>query len=472
MKHVKLYEQFINEEVSSKAYHFTNTNRVQQMLMTNSFNLTPVFGTKSDSEINNKKLYAFSLTSSRHSDIGYAQSISKQWLVRITVDGRKLTDNNQSKRVDYWQRSKDPKDPMYNDTHSPKGDGLYKLVSRQDELEDRILSDNNTIENANKYITKIEVLNGKTEDLENIKFLCEGLEIPFFAYDTQKYFDASVEDKSIPVEAKEHEYDSNERGFYLDDLLGLYLYKNEDKLESTISEISKLREEFNEENLTKSVTKKVGDIDYRLRFPDDYYINDYVSSVSSYIHNEKSSTDKATRYIINKIGLDMKKYSVSTIRDYVEAKIYKGKKRQSDFNKEYVVEIDKYFNETYPEYLSRYDIQSYTNTGDYVENVYTQPEVKEVLDSKINQIRKIYTDYAKNNESMYSDYYSKADTYTVESLLDLDSMDLENIKNKYDDFHEDEFKRFIKGVVRDIDDLSYTFIEKAKEESNEQFRKK
>jgi hypothetical protein len=472
MSRIKLYEQFINEGVSSKAYHFTNTHRLQQILETNSFNLTPVFGTKSDSEINNNKLYAFSLTSSRHSDVGYAQSLPKDRLVRITIDGRKITDNNQSKRVDYWQRPKDPKDPMYNDTFSPKGKSLYKHIARQDELEDRILSDNNTIENADKYITKIEVLNGKTEELENIKYHCNELEISFFAYDTQKYFDASIENKAIEVEAKKHDFDSSERGYSLVDLLALYLYKNEDKVDSTISEISQLRDDFNEEELKASVNKKISDVDYRLRYPDVHNMKDYNNSISSYIHNEKSSTNKATRYIINKIGTDMKKSKVFTLYDYIESKMYKGKKRQVDFNKEYVDKIDKYFNEEYPEYLKRYDSGSYLNTGDYVDSLYTQDDVKEILDSKINQIRKIYTDYAKNNDSMYSDYFSKADTYTVEKLLDLDSMDLESIKNKYNDFYDDEFKRFIKGVIREMDDLSYDYIQSAKDESNEQWRSK
>ena len=472
MSRIKLYEQFINESVSSKAYHFTYSHRIQQILDTNSFNLTPVFGTKSDSEINNNKLYAMSLTSSRHSDVGYAQSLPKNGLVRITIDGRKLTDNNQSKRVDYWQRPKDPKDPMYNDKFSPKGKELYKHIARQDELEDRILSDNNTIENANKYITKIEVLNGKPEDLENIKYQCNELEIPFFAYDSQKYFDASVEAKAIPVEAKKHDFDSSERGYSLTDLLALYLYKNEDKIESTVREISQLREDFNEEDLTKAINKKISDVDYRLRYPDEYNMKDYNNSISSYIHNEKSSTDKATRYIINKIGKDMKKSKTFTLYDYIESKMYKGKKRQVDFNKEYVAEIDKYFNDKYPEYLTQYDTDSYLNTGDHVNSLYTQSDIKEILDSKINQIRKIYTDYAKNNDSMYSDYFSKADTYTVDKILDLDSMDLENIKNKYNDFYDDEFKRFIKGVVREMDDLSYDFIQSAKEESNEQWRSK
>ena len=100
------------------------------------------------SEINNNKLYALSLTSSRHSDVGYAQSLPKRQLVRITMDGDSLNNNYKSKRVDYWQRPKDPKDPMYNDTHSPKGDALYKQISRQDELEDRLISDKNTIKNV------------------------------------------------------------------------------------------------------------------------------------------------------------------------------------------------------------------------------------------------------------------------------------------------------------------------------------
>ena len=471
MNRIKQFEQFVNESLTSKLYHFTRTYRVIQILDTNSINMTPVFGTKSDSEINNNKLYALSLTSSRHSDVGYAQSLPKRQLVRITMDGDSLNNNYKSKRVDYWQRPKDPKDPMYNDTHSPKGDALYKQISRQDELEDRLISDKNTIKNANKYITKIEILNGETESLENIKYQCDELNIEFHAYDEQKYFDGAVSDKAINVEAKKHDIETHENSFNIDDLIVLYLYNNEDKTDSLIDEIIGLKPDIDTEKLKEYIEKEMKNVKYRLRIPDSYNIKDYESSVNSYIHNNKRTTDEVGRFIIHKIGMDMKKSKSDTLYDYIESKIYKGKKRQSDFNKEYVDNINKYFKGEYPEIITNRDYSTYkSETDEPVDSVLTQPDIKEFLDKYVNGIKKIFIDYASNNKEMYKDYYGNADRYIIEEKIGFSNINFDDIAKQYQDFEGRELKDIISLVIRDLDDLSYDFISNAKEESMNQWR--
>ena len=151
-----LRENLLTEMVSDITYHFNYLNRTEQILKSNKINLAAAFGSYSDKIINKNKLFFLSTTSSRSSNVGYAASLPKRDLVRITLNGRLLNQNYKSTRVDYWNRPKDPKDPMYN-TNGVLGTGksFYRNISRQDELEDRFISDKDEIKPANKYIISI-----------------------------------------------------------------------------------------------------------------------------------------------------------------------------------------------------------------------------------------------------------------------------------------------------------------------------
>jgi hypothetical protein len=54
-------------------------------------------------------------------------SLPKDNMVRITLNGRLLNQNNKSTRVDYWQRPKDPRNKLYNPNDEPTtGKDFYK----------------------------------------------------------------------------------------------------------------------------------------------------------------------------------------------------------------------------------------------------------------------------------------------------------------------------------------------------------
>ena len=128
------FYNFINESLTDKIYHFTYLSNVYHILSDNKFNLSPVFGTKADLEINSGKLYALSLTSSRNSEIGYAASLSKVGLVRISLDGSRHDSlKNDKKLIDFINKKllelkNYYKDTIYNDTGS-NFEYTYKLSS-------------------------------------------------------------------------------------------------------------------------------------------------------------------------------------------------------------------------------------------------------------------------------------------------------------------------------------------------------
>ena len=109
MKFISRYEDYLNESLSKKVYHFTQLTKLLNILSEDLIQTTPVMGTGADASANKNKLYFFSTTSSRHSELGYGASLPKRNLVRLNLNGDKLNQNNKGFRVDYWQRPKDPK---------------------------------------------------------------------------------------------------------------------------------------------------------------------------------------------------------------------------------------------------------------------------------------------------------------------------------------------------------------------------
>jgi hypothetical protein len=483
MKYLKSFNELnynpINESVSDLLYHFTYVSRTIEMLDSNEINLTPVFGTSSDNEINKGKLYSLSLTSSRHSDIGYAQSLPKKDLVRITFDGRKLTQKNKSVRVDYWQRPKDPKDPMYNPYYGTKegesemfrGKSFYKNISRQDELEDRIITDNDTIPNASEYIISIEVLNSmEKERIETLKWYCDKHDIPFHYYEEQKYFDANKTNKSIPVEAEKHDMESHTRdSFFFDELLCFYLLKNEEKIDSTLNELSKIKD-IDIDDYKEKLLSKIKDKSYKLYYG-SYYFDDFVASLSNHIHNSKRSTDKATRWVIRKIGMDMKKNNAYNIKEYINKKLYKGKKTQQDFNEELNSKIMSVIDEAYKKeeedskYNSVYDMENtYSGFFDF------QP-FKEFIDNKTNEIKKYISDYVLNNNDMFKYSYVLSNTEVNDKLnIKEDSPEVLKIVDLLEDVHPSEVIRPLKMITWAIDDFYYDEVKRIQEENTEQWK--
>ncbi|MFW6225420.1 MAG: hypothetical protein ACOC3V_00510 [bacterium] len=130
----------IKESVSSIVYHATSIQNCLDILKTNKFELTTSLGTSADQH--GEKFYYFSLSRIKHG--GYLRSMLKGSAVNLVLDGSKFNQRYKGTPVDYWGR---------NWRRNVSKDQALK----NDENEERIISDDPYIPNAVSYIKEIHI---------------------------------------------------------------------------------------------------------------------------------------------------------------------------------------------------------------------------------------------------------------------------------------------------------------------------
>lgn len=171
----EIIKSLLNEGASDVAYHYTKYDSINNILDTNSFNLTLAIGSEKDFEINNGKYFYFSTTRSKSS--GY-----KEGSIRLKLNVRELKHNYEMIPVDYFQKSKSLKD--YDDPRD------YKRALMSLEQEDRIIGDFSTIPNARNYIISIEALLDSNK-INRLILRAEKYDVPLFVYKTLEDFKLS-----------------------------------------------------------------------------------------------------------------------------------------------------------------------------------------------------------------------------------------------------------------------------------------
>jgi hypothetical protein len=136
MKLMEIYNMIV-EGSSSEVFHKTYLQNILSILKSDEIRLSSVAGSGADRDKNAGRMFFLSTARSRSST--YFRSVG-DYTVLLTLDGRKLNNLVKSVPVDYWG-------------YQNKLD-----VNGSDEMEDRFVSDKQTIPNASKYITKIEIL--------------------------------------------------------------------------------------------------------------------------------------------------------------------------------------------------------------------------------------------------------------------------------------------------------------------------
>ena len=146
-------KKILLERISAISYHFTSLYSCINILKNNEFRLT-LSSNYSDS-YDKKRLFYLSTQRSANKDLGYANKLGS--CVRIQLDGDIINQNYHGKPIDYW---KDKQLYYSHDYESCYGKGFSnsKKYHTSFEMEDRIFSYNPTIENASKYIKRIDVL--------------------------------------------------------------------------------------------------------------------------------------------------------------------------------------------------------------------------------------------------------------------------------------------------------------------------
>ena len=169
MKKIILKESkltLLSESFSQVLYHYTDEDGLYDICKNNAIQLTPANKYYTNYTINDKNIngdypYYLSFTRQRNSNMGYASWKFQSSLatIRITFDGDKLQYNYKGEPVDYFKRKS-----KSNIFRNPNDAAFVQS-------EDRLFSNQPVIKNADKYITKIEILlnNNEEEDIQWLK---------------------------------------------------------------------------------------------------------------------------------------------------------------------------------------------------------------------------------------------------------------------------------------------------------------
>lgn len=181
-------KKIISERINDKTYHFTSFPSCINILKNNRFNLT--MSSNASDAYDNNRLFYLSTQRGRSKDIGYAGHLGS--CIRIEINGYEMSQKYSGKPIDYWGNM--GKQAYYNpENASIYGTGFTnsKKTHHGFEMEDRIFSHTPTIENASKYISRIDIyLSGQRKDLAEkekdeaitILILAKRNSIPVFVY--------------------------------------------------------------------------------------------------------------------------------------------------------------------------------------------------------------------------------------------------------------------------------------------------
>lgn len=466
-----LREELLNEGLSEIVYHFTNLDRANKIVSSNQFNLTNVGAGKADSQINRGKLYYFSTTTSRHHNIGYAASLQSNGLSRFTLNGNKLNNNYKSTRVDYWGM---PKDPSSYPSSAGEGKSLYKHISRQNELEDRIITDKNTIKSANKYINTLEVL-VLSEEVKKLagttKTLCENNGIIFFCYDDINTFNGSIKEKAISVDSSD-ELDLGGKE-YVGPYSGLFaflVYKNEDKIDTYINGLKSIG--VNTESLLEESKDMLEKLNYYLIPNDDYYLTDLANVLNSNLHNEKRTSDPGMRYLIDQIMRDMRSLKVNVVKDYLKAKIWKGKKNQDQYNLELANKFNQFIDKEFNDMLIEFERNNYNGEiGGQDYNLAKYQPLLDVFSYYHKRLKEYVSEYLRTNTSLYKNHYMLSSSEIRDVLNvseDLFQKKISGFEFYSNQVYSDELVWLVLRIISDFDEFAYQEIKKVIEEYNKQ----
>jgi hypothetical protein len=296
-----LNKEQLNEGTNrGEVYHYTYA--IKDIISSNKMNLSSNLGAVSDKF--NNKFFFLSLSRTPGVNIGYG----KYKNYRLVLDGNKLNQNFKSIPVDYWGNK--------------GGDNV------ESEYEDRIISNKPVINNFNKYIIRIEIVDKTPKSKENYELLqlAKQNNIPIFFYlnknDLQRqrnYVNNQVEETIIDDNKNSSKYYYEHSKYYYEQdlitILSIVLYekdilKNEELL---LQKFNKLTELYNLPKLSFSdIQKKIREIKMG-----DFEIRVFKNHLKDYF---KSGIDDEFRNWIKILTDEMRKYKSTSIEDLAKLK--------------------------------------------------------------------------------------------------------------------------------------------------------
>lgn len=305
MKLFEIYTRLIQETLLPEEYHATSLVNIVNILETNKINLSSNLGTSSDAM--GGKFFFLSLSRTGSPKLAYGQRGDR--FGRIVFDGNKLNQNFKSIPVDYWGLK-----------GKQNGDAF--------EYEDRIITDKPVIDNASKYIIRIDIVTDYSEyDVFQIKKILElgkSKNIPISVYDNSNDMvkkTNQINDKILSAKNDYEPYNSDyKRTVNLRDVIALLMVKPEyfndggyDKfIEDFDAFISKTGLEYSEPDKVYERMRQMF-----------YYKQDIISSLSADFHNYfKGGYGGKFRDDVKLLVRDMRKWGVNKIGDLIDIKLH------------------------------------------------------------------------------------------------------------------------------------------------------
>jgi len=183
-KLLESFNQFLEESVTDVVFHGTEFSTLLVVLKNNKFTTSVAKGISSDERDNKGRIYYFST----------ARSITSTYLtglgsraVLLKLDGRKLSQRYKSTPVDYYNK-------------------FDKSTGGYDEMEDRIVTDKPSIDNALSYILEIHCLakyaetTEQAQDYYKVQSIANKNNIPIYFYTDSDSFYLLNKKKALSAE--------------------------------------------------------------------------------------------------------------------------------------------------------------------------------------------------------------------------------------------------------------------------------
>ncbi len=442
-----LREALLTEGATPILYHFTTTNRLLNILDTNSFYLTPTVASKSDQ--NKGANYFMSFTRTKSNKHGYGTKFRSPNSVRIKVDGQKISQNNKVIPIDYWQYPRTPE--------------LMKQGG--DEMEDRVISNKNEITNANKYIISIDVFISEKGIEQSVIDKANELNIKINFYNNLADFTNGNPSKAIEPTIKTVSNKREERLRLPEYTMGLLAYREPNIKEMLLNDL-KNKYKVGDEVLKfydGTMERYSEKLDYNLK-DNDFTLTDLTASIGSELHNNKTSDNPIIRYITHFFINELKKKNVSTIKDYLRYKYYIGKKSPEDIKKDFNNEINKLIDNSFKTGLESLYFRTYTKDGEEIPELNKYPPLLNYLNQKVNEIKKYTSEYILNNDDMFRYSYVLGNDYISKAINLKDNSEVKNIANNIEDVNTEQLNRPIYEVLWDIDRFYYDEVKRIQAE--------
>lgn len=285
-------KNLLKEGLTDVVYHFTDMLSLYNIIKTNRFYTSIAMGDERESKLS--KNYYFYFSTSRGKD--------KRALgdVRIKLDGRKLSQNYKAS-------------PM-SDIERFKSWGVKPPMGKT-ELEDRIVLNKPYIENAMKYIIKVDILTEHFEDgvgyYKQTYDLLEKNNIPYSFYKNE--YDFYIANKPFktynPPIGTKIEHKPLEQGKFP-------FEPNHYRLISIIAEGMTDSEILSKFNLNKAQLKKIKE----WQRENDYQKYSLVGIVSDLLQPLSIGRDEVSISLLEILVKDMKKLKAKNLSEYIKAK--------------------------------------------------------------------------------------------------------------------------------------------------------